>query len=257
MSPFDFSAAIVRAPAKSAVNGLRAGGGPDPDLDALSAEHQAYVAALEAAGLDVTALPALEDFPDSMFVEDPALVFAEGAILLRPGAPSRAAEAQALEPELRKRFERVLAIGDGAADGGDVLVTPETVFIGCSGRTDAAGAEELARLLGEFGRTARIVATPPATLHLKSDSALLDEETILATPGLAASGAFDGFRVLATPEGEEAGANLVRVKDRVLVGAAFERTIDLIAAHGLTPVALATEAIARIDAGLSCMSLRW
>ena len=102
----------------------------NPTYEGICAEHDAYVAALRSAGVDVTVLPALEDFPDSMFVEDPALVFTEGAILLRPGAPSRAAEAGELAPTLRGLFDEVLDLPSGHADGGDVLVTPKGVFIG-------------------------------------------------------------------------------------------------------------------------------
>ena len=257
MSIWDFTNAIVRKPGDSAVDGLRAGGGPAPSLDGIRAEHHAYVESLESLGIAVEILPPLGEFPDSMFVEDAALVFPDAAILLRPGAPSRADEAALIEPVLSRRFERVLVLDDGHVDGGDVLVTPDAVFIGCSARTDVEGARRLAVLLGEIGLEARIVATPPGTLHLKSDCALIDEETILATPALAASGIFEGFRVLTTPEGEEAGANLVRIGRSVLVGAAYPKTIDLIDARGLTPVPLDTGEIARIDAGLSCMSLRW
>ncbi|HMJ93766.1 MAG TPA: arginine deiminase family protein [Allosphingosinicella sp.] len=257
MGFFDFTDAIVRLPADSAVDGLRAGNGPAPSLDGIRAEHDSYVEALRRIGLDVDILPPLDRHPDSMFVEDPALVFPEGAILLRPGAPSRRDEAALLEPVLRQRFEALLALDEGSADGGDVLVTPARVYIGCSNRTDEAGARALARSLGKIGRDTRIVATPPGTLHLKSDSALLGEDAVLATPALAASGAFEGFEILITPEGEESGANLVRIGRSVLVGAAFRRTIDLIAGRGLTPVPLDTTEIAKVDAGLSCMSLRW
>jgi dimethylargininase len=257
MSIWDFTSAIVRRPADSAVNGLSAGDGPVPSIAGLRAEHEAYVAALKEMGLAVEILDPLEEHPDSMFVEDPALVFPEGAIVLRPGAPSRSDEGLLLEPVLRRRFETLLILDEGSADGGDVLVTPERVYVGRSNRTDQAGARALSRLLAKLGREALIVATPPGTLHLKSDSALIDDETILATPALAASGTFQGFAVLITPEGEESGANLVRIGDSVLVGAAFPRTIDLIAARGLTPIPLDTNEIARIDAGLSCMSLRY
>jgi dimethylargininase len=257
MRIFEFDSAIVRTPGESAVDGLRAGGGPAPSLSALRVEHDLYVRALGEAGVEVEILPALEEFPDSMFVEDPALVFPEGAILLRPGAPSRAGEGAMLEAALRRRFERVTMLTEGTADGGDVLVTPQAVYIGLSGRTDAAGARALAAELTRLGRDARIVATPPGTLHLKSAAALLDEETIVATPALAASGMFADFRVLETPEGEEGGANLVRVNDRVLAGAFYPGTIDLIRAHGLEVVPLPVAGIAALDAGLSCMSLRW
>jgi dimethylargininase len=257
MSIWDFRSAIVRLPSDSAVNGLCAGGGPAPSLEGLRAEHRAYVTALRETGLEVEALPPLERHPDSMFVEDPALVFPEGAIVLRPGAPSRRDEGRLLEPILRQRFETVLTLDRGSADGGDVLVTSERVYIGRSNRTDEEGAWALVQLLAELGREASIVDTPPGTLHLKSDSALLDEKTILAAPGLADARTFEGFEMLVTPEGEERGANLVRIGGSVLVGAAYPRTIDLIAARGLTPVPLETTEIARIDAGLSCMSLRY
>ncbi|HEY5722031.1 MAG TPA: arginine deiminase family protein [Allosphingosinicella sp.] len=257
MSIWDFTSAIVRRPADSAIHGLRAGDGPAPSIAGLRAEHEAYVAALKEIGLAVEILPPLEEHPDSMFVEDPALVFPEGAIVLRPGAPTRRDEGALLEPVLRRKFETVLTLDEGSADGGDVLVTRERVYIGRSNRTDEAGARALAGLLAELGREAVIVATPPGTLHLKSDSALIDEEVILATPALAASGTFEGFEVLITPEGEESGANLVRVGDSVLLGAHWPKTADLIAARGLAPVPLPTGEIARLDAGLSCMSLRW
>jgi dimethylargininase len=192
-----------------------------------------------------------------MFVEDPALVFAEGAILLRPGAPRRRGETAMLEPVLRRRFQRVLVLDEGHVDGGDVLVTPDIVFIGRSERTDEAGAGRLAVLLGELGRAVRIVETPPGTLHLKSDCALIEEDTILATPALAASGMFERFRVLTTPEGEARGANVLRIGDSVLIGVSWPHTRDLIDARNLSVRILPTLEIAKLDAGLSCMSLRW
>jgi dimethylargininase len=257
MTIYDYDRAIVRSPCPRAVDGLRADDGPSPSLSGLCAEHEAYVRALEEAGLEVETLPALEDFPDSMFVEDPALVFPEGAILLRSCAPSRAGEAGLLEETLRRRFDQVARLDEGHADGGDVLATPDIVYIGLSARTDETGARSLARLLAGFGRKARIVETPSGTLHLKSSSSLLDAETIIAGPSLAASRIFDGLRVLEVPGEEEVAANLIRVNDRVLAGAGYPRTLDLIAAHGVEIVPLPVSEIAKLDAGLSCMSLRW
>jgi dimethylargininase len=257
MRPFDFTRAIVRAPGASVVRGLRAGGQDDPTHEGVLAEHVAYAAALEAAGVAVDRLPALEDFPDSVFVEDPALVFCEGAILLRPGAPSRIGEADTLAPILADRFDRLLRVEQGHADGGDILVTPGMVHIGLSARTDRAGAGELAGLLAALGHASRIVQPPAGTLHLKTGCTLIDEETILATRAVASSMLFADFRMLIVPEGEEAAANALRVNQVVLAGAGFPRTIDLLDRHGLAVVPLATAEIGRIDAGLSCMSLRW
>ncbi|WP_088311580.1 dimethylarginine dimethylaminohydrolase family protein [Novosphingobium sp. B 225] len=254
---FDFTDAIVRRPGASVVKGLRAGGGADPTLDGVLAEHAGYVAALRSAGLAVQELDPLEDFPDAIFVEDPALVFPEGAVLLRPGAPSREAEGQFLRDVLAARFPVLLEQREGYADGGDVLVMPDFAYIGLSARTDRAGAEALAGLLAELGYSAKVAETPPEVLHLKTASSLIDEETVLATAPLAASGIFAGYRVLVVPEGEDGGANVLRVRDTILVGAGYPRLIELLDGYGARVAALPNAEIAKIDAGFTCMSLRW
>ena len=256
-SAYQFNRAIVRAPAQSVVHGLRAGAGEDPDFDGVKAEHAAYVSALRAAGVEVTELPALDAFPDSLFVEDPALVFSEGAIVLRASAPSRAGESAELAPALADHFENVLTLADGFADGGDILTTASEVLIGLSSRTNPAGAEALSTLLKSFDRASRIVETPPDILHFKSDCGLIDDETVLVTARLAATGAFEGLRILITPKGEEGAANALRVNDVLLLGARFPRTAEMLDRHGVTVVPLSITEIAKIDAGLSCMSLRW
>jgi dimethylargininase len=255
---YAFDNAIVREPARSVTGGLRAVDRGAPSYDGVVAEHRAYVAALEEAGVAVEALAPLEAFPDALFVEDPALVFSEGAIVLRPGAAARIGEAAEIAPALKRRFDRVLTLeGPGFADGGDVLMLPGTVMIGLSARTDRTGAEELVRHLSALGRSAAIATTPEGVLHFKSDCSLLDEETMLSTARLAASGVFKGMRVLMTPEGEEAAANALRVNDRVFVGAGYPQTADMLEDAGYEVVRLQTGEIAKIDAGLSCMSLRW
>lgn len=257
MRVFDFDSAIARTPCAKVVDGLRAGPQAPPTHEAMLAVHRAYVAALEAAGVAVELLPPLEAFPDSVFVEDPAFVLPEGAILLRPGAPSRSGEAAEIAPVLERRFERVLRLDEGHVDGGDVLILPDEILIGLSERTDRAGAERFAALLGELGRSARIVATPEGTLHLKTASSLLDEETVLATRALAEAGIFGRMEVVVVPEGEELGANALRVNDSLLIDDGFPGTTDLLARRGYNLVPLDAAEIRKIDAGLTCMSLRW
>lgn len=252
-----FDNAIVRRPAPSVVDGLRAEDRGSPTYDGVLSEHAAYIAALEAAGVAVQVLDPLADFPDSIFVEDPAVVFTEGAVLLHPGAVSRAGEREFIAPVLKERFSKVLTIAEGFADGGDILTLSDKVMIGLSARTDLTGAQALAKCLTELGRPSQIVATPEGVLHFKTDCSLLDDETILSTDRLAASGVFKGKKVLLTPPGEEAAANALRVNDVVLVGAGFPATRALLEKNGYQVVALQTGEIGKIDAGLSCMSLRW
>lgn len=251
---FDFDRAIVRKPDESVVEGLRTG--PEAPLhDRVMAEHRAYVAALGEAGLELEILPALPGHPDSVFVEDPAFVLAEGAILLRPGAPSRFAEAAALAPALHRHFNHVAEVDQGFVDGGDILVLPAEILVGLSSRTDQEGARRFGELVRDLGRRARIVEPPPGLLHLKTGCALVDEGTILAAPALAPL--FPDYEVLTSPEGEGAAANLIRVNDRILMASGFPRTAAMLAERGLEVIETPASEIAKIDAGLSCMSLRW
>jgi dimethylargininase len=254
MRVFDFDRAIVREPAETVIRGLRTGSEP-PAYDRVLAEHRAYSTALEAAGIDVEILPALPDHPDSVFVEDPAFVLPEGAILLRPGAPSRFAEAASLAPALHRHFAHVAEVGEGFVDGGDILILPDEILVGLSARTDRAGAGRFCDLARDLGRSARIVEPPTGLLHLKTGCALVDERTLIVVPAMARL--FPGYEVLITPKGEEHSANLIRVNDRILMGDGFAQTAALLSERGLDVVETAASEIAKIDAGLSCMSLRW
>ncbi|GEC31352.1 hypothetical protein EFR01_15230 [Sinorhizobium fredii] len=136
---YHFNSIIVREPSRSVVDGLRAEDRGSPTYEGVKAEHDAYLTAMREAGVKATVLPPLEGFPDSIFVEDPALVFTEGAIVLRPGAATRVQETEEIAPTLREMFETVIDLPAGYADGGDVLTTRESVMIGLSARTDRAG----------------------------------------------------------------------------------------------------------------------
>lgn len=253
-----FNRAIVRRPAPSVTHGLRADDVGNPDFEGIVAEHETYIAALKSAGVEVSVLPSLSEFPDAIFVEDPALVFTQGAIALRSGAPTRAGEIAAMMPVLQDSFDTVLTLPKGGhVEGGDVLVTPGAVMIGLSARTDEVGARALVSRLEILGISGRIVRTPPDVLHFKTDCSLLSEDTVLCTKRLAASGVFDHLNVVLVPEGEEAAANALRVNDVVMVGSQFPKTLETLTQNDYEIVPLDTRQIGMIDAGLSCMSLRW
>ncbi|AHM05535.1 NG,NG-dimethylarginine dimethylaminohydrolase 1 [Roseibacterium elongatum DSM 19469] len=252
-----FTHALCRAPAASVTEGLRAVDQGDPDPMAFAREHAAYVTALRATGATVTVLPALEHFPDSVFIEDPALVLNGVAIMLRPGAPSRAGEAAALRPDLVRHCAGVIDLPEGAVDGGDILCSDTEAMVGLSARTDRAGIAALRPLVEDLGYRLRLVETPPEILHFKTESSLLDPETILATPRLAATGCFDGYRVIETAEGEAAAANAIRFNAPVLLSAGFPHTAERLTHAGYEVVELATTQAALVDGGLSCMSLRY
>ena len=257
MRVFDFTDAIARLPGRSVVRGILKEPEVVPDFDRVLAEHTAYVEALRSAGLNVEILPPLEAFPDSVFVEDPALVYSNGAVLLRPGTPTRLGESDEMRAVLQRRFPTVLELSaDGYADGGDVSTARDGVFIGLSRRTNRQGAEALSGLLRRLDLKADIVETPPGSLHLKSAVSVLDEETFLASAAIAESGIFRRYRMLVSP-GEEPSAHALRVNDTVFVPAHFPRTADLLAKLRYAVKPLEVAEIRKLDAGLPCMSLRW
>ena len=254
---FEFDRALVRRPGQSVIHGLSSQPGPRPLFSAVAREHAGYIQALRACGVAVDILPPLEDYPDSVFVEDPAVVFGDAAIVLRPGAETRLGEVTDMERVLTERFANVLRLKEGFADGGDMLLMPDGMLIGLSRRTNPAGAAELSGLLHQLGIPSRTVNTPADTLHLKSDCSLIDERVILCTAALERSGLFSGYGTVVVPDSEKRAANSLRVNDAVLVGEEFPRTIDLLQRSGYTVKALPVTAIGKLDAGLSCMSLRW
>ncbi len=225
----------------------------------MQAHHADYIAALRGTGATVIELAALDAFPDSVFVEDTALCLPEGAVIMRPGAPSRLGEAAAMAPHLRALYGTVLDVTgtDSFIEGGDILVTGHEILVGRSARTNAAGIAELARLVAPWGHVLREVHTPPGVLHFKTDCALLDATTILATDRLAASGCFAGYKVIPTAPGEEAAANAIRFNGLVLMAAGFPGTRANIEGAGFTVVEIGNSECARLDGGMSCLSLRF
>lgn len=254
---YTFTHALTRRPGASVVDGLRAVDRGAPDPRRFAADHQRYVEVLRQAGAKVEVLEPLEACPDAVFVEDTALCLPHGAVLLRPGAPSRRDEVEAIRPALARRFGGVTTLpGAGFVDGGDILTTERELLVGASARTDAEGIAGLRAAVEPWGYRVRAVSTPPGVLHLKTDCALLDAETILSTPRLAASGCFDGYRVLLTPDGEEAAANVIRFNDVVVAPAGSPRVADLLTRAGYVVVPVGNTEAAKVDGGMSCLSLR-
>jgi dimethylargininase len=255
---FRFTHAITRKPGRSIVGGLRAVDTGAPDLALMLDHHAAYVAALKTTGATVVELDAAESFPDSVFVEDTALCLPEGAVIMRPGAPSRLGEAAEMAPHLQSLYGKVLEIkGPGHIEGGDILVTEREILVGRSARTDADGIAELTKLVAVWDYKVREVFTPPGVLHFKTDCSLLDGDTILSTERLAASGCFEGYRVIHTAQGEEAAANSIRFNDIVIMPSGFPGTRNAILAAGFTVREIGNSECAKLDGGMSCLSLRF
>ena len=255
---FRFTHAIARRPSRSVAQGLRAVDTGAPDLALMEAHHADYVAVLRSTGAQVDVLDADPAYPDGLFVEDTALCLPDVAVLMRPGAPSRLGEVAGMAPHLEALYGAVERIdARGFIEGGDILVTGAEVLVGRSARTDAAGVAALRAILEPRGHVVREVETPPGVLHFKTDCSLLDATTVLATERLAASGCFAGMRVVHTADGEDAAANAIRFNDIVVMAAGFPRTRERLEAAGFAVREVGNSECAKLDGGMSCLSLRF
>ena len=254
---YQFTRAIVRKPAPSVVEGLRAIDTGVPDYALMCLHHDQYIGALRSAGAEVIELEPLSAYPDACFVEDTAICLPEGVVLMRPGAPSRAGEVSEIFPALHSLVDVVLSIDSGYIEGGDILICSDEILVGRSERTDSAGILALRQLLAGWGYSVREVDTPADVLHFKTDCSLLDESTILSTARLAATGCFSGYKVIETACGEEEAANTIRFNDAVIMPSGFPETAARLRSAGYQVQEVGNSECAKIDGGMSCLSLRF
>ena len=185
------------------------------DVEVARAQHRAYEQALAAAGYRIERLEADAAMPDSVFVEDMAIVFDELAILTRPGAESRRREMPAIAAALAAYRPLQEIQPPGTVDGGDVLVAGRRVFVGRSTRTNDAAIAQMRRILAPLGYT--VVETEVREcLHLKSAVTALDDDRLLVNPAWIDAAAFDGFTLVEVAPEEPSAANVLRLADRII-----------------------------------------
>lgn len=255
-----FTRAIVRPPAANFADGLTRVDLGTPSHALALAQHAAYCRALTACGLELLVLPTDPVHPDGCFVEDTAVLLAEGAMLTRPGAESRLAEVEGVRAPLAGVYPALACItAPGTLDGGDICEAGRVVFIGLSPRTNAEGAAQLAHWLRGLGYEPRIVSIHgiDSILHLKSGLSWLGEGRLLVIDALAARPEFADFSRVRVDDDEAYAANAVRVNDHVLIASGFVRVEARLRALGYSPMPLAMSEFEKMDGGLSCLSLRF
>ena len=217
-------------------------------------EHNAYERALERRGCRVERLPDAPDLPDSVFVEDAAIVFETLAVIARPGAVSRRGEVPAVAEALGRHRRLAFIESPATLDGGDVLVTPRGVFVGITARTNEEGVRQLAGILAAAGLPVTSVAVRDC-LHLKTAVTLADADLLLMNPACVDANPFAGFRILHVDPLEPAAANVVRIGDRVLCAAEYPRTQARLESAGVSTMSVPAGELAKAEGGLTCCSL--
>jgi dimethylargininase len=224
------------------------------DVGLASRQHEEYEEALRQAGCAVVRIRPEPELPDSVFVEDTAVVFDEVGVVTRPGAESRRAETSSTGQALSAFRPLAHIIAPGTLDGGDVLVAGRRVFVGLGGRSNEEGIRQLQAVLVEFGYRVVAVATS-GCLHLKSAVTLVSDALVLVNPAWVDPRVFTPLEPLPIDPGEPFAGNALWVGSQVLHGAAHPRTRERLERRGLavTPVDLGE--LAKAEGALTCCSL--
>jgi len=247
--------AITRAPSPSLADCKLTFLPREPiDLAKARAQHHAYEQLLADLGVRLIRLPAEPQLPDAMFVEDPALVLDELAVIFPLGASSRRPEAPSLAAALRPFRELQYVTLPGTVEGGDILRVGRQLFVGLTARSNADGIAQLARITAPYGYN--VVGVPvTGCLHLKSAVTALDASTLLGNRAWFDSSVFSGFAWVDVDPGESHAGNVLTLAGAVIFPTAFPRTRERIEAHGFRVTTLDISELQKAEAALTCSSL--
>ena len=228
----------------------------DPiDVARAEAQHAAYEAALRTLGCEVRRVEPAPDHPDSVFIEDTAVVLDEVAVITRPGAESRRGETAAVVRALAPLRPLAHIVAPGCVDGGDVLVVGTGILIGRTGRTNDEGIAQFRAAVAPHGYTVRAVDVT-GCLHLKTAVTALDDRTVLYNPAWVSLEALGPFEGIPVDPSEPMGANVVRLSDGALLyGASYPRTRARLEARGFRVATVDASELAKAEGAVTCCSL--
>ena len=252
-----FTQAIVKTPCKNLVKGLTTADLGLPNYSLALSQHQKYIKALKECGLKVTILEADENYPDSAFVEDTALLTPYCAVITNPGAHTRRGEVNEMKEVVTRFYSDVeYIIEPGTLEAGDVMMVNKHFYIGLSNRTNKHGAEQLIDILKKYGMTGSTV-TLKNVLHLKSGVSYLENDILLVAGEFLTNAEFQKYNVVKIDDDESYAANSLWINDKILVPKGFPKTKKKIEKLGYKTIEVDVTEFQKLDGGLSCLSLRF
>ena len=255
-----FKNVIVKTPCKNVCEGIT--GAPElgkPIYEKALLQHSAYIEALKGCGVKVTLLEADDEYPDSCFVEDVAVVTENCAVITTPGAASRNGETKGIIPVISNFYESGVIEyikAPATLEGGDVMMAGDTFYVGKSARTNEEGIGQFTDILSKYGY--KVIPVPlERVLHLKTGVNYIENNTLLVCGEFIDKKVFSDYKKIIIPESESYAANCIWVNSKVLVPAGYPITAKLIEQAGYEVVLVDTSEFRKIDGGLSCLSLRF
>ena len=221
------------------------------DVTLAQLQHREYTRLLERLGYTVVRLPADERYPDSVFVEDIAVVFDEVAVITRPGAPSRRGETRAIADALDPYRRLVHVEAPATLDGGDVLVLGDRIFVGLSSRTNEAAIGQLRY----FTRREVVPVPVHGCLHLKTAITRVADDALLVHRDWIDVAPFDGWTLIDIDPGEPFAANALLLGGSVVMHEGFPRTRRILEQRGIDVRPVDVSELAKAEGGVTCCSI--
>jgi dimethylargininase len=250
-----FETVLVRPPANAYVKCVSTNPARTSiDVGLAKEQHRQYVSILRESGLHVIELSALEGFPDSVFMQDPALLGSRRSLIGRFGEGNRRGEEKALREDLSDRRLDVGAVcfieRPGTLEGGDVLITEHGLFVGESQRTNGTGIKQLSVCLDHL----KVKTVKTGLLHLLCGCSYLSQRTMIIAPDLVSPKSFPGFRFITIPFEEAYAADALYIGEgRVIIPSGFSKTVMKLRDAGYKPVEVDVSEFRKGDGGVTCL----
>lgn len=252
-----FKNVIVRKPGKSLIDGIGPGTFGEVNYENALKQHEAYVEALKKTGVNVTVVESLEEYPDSCFVEDAAVLTNKCAIICNPGAKSRNGEQESIHKTLKAFYDNIEEVKfPGTIEGGDVMMVGDHFYVGISARTNEEGAKQFIEFLEKYDLGGTAVPLNEM-LHLKTGLAYLENNNLLIAGEFIENPIFKDFNKIIIPEDEGYAANCIWMNDYVLVPKGYPKVKKIIEDLNYEVIEVDTSEYKKLDGGLSCLSLRF
>ena len=260
---FDKKNIIVRPPSKSFSNALTTSqftNGEKPDYNLAIKQHNKYINTFKELGLNVIILEPEEEYPDSCFVEDQALIIDNNVFFPIPGAPSRIGEQKKIVQTLSPHMKSIHWCKEpGRIDGGDVVRVGDIFYIGLSSRSDKNGVTQFQEFLTKLGYESYIIKVPDFSLHLTTLCSSPNPNLLLIPEGshddLIFTNLPQSVEIITIPDIETYGCNTIGINGKVIISEGYPSVKQVLIERGLEIIELPMSEFRAVDGSLTCLSL--
>jgi dimethylargininase len=221
------------------------------NLELAKEQHKEYCRILKELGLEIIELPIRDDYPDSCFVEDNAVVHGNKALITRMGVESRRGEEDDVEVALKEYVNTKRAVAPATIEGGDIIHLPSQLICGVTQRTNLQGAKQLE----EWMDIPVNVVENPNIMHLKSYMKYLGKNTMITTVEYENHPLLQKLNLLLVPKEEYYSVNCLAVKDTVIMSDKFKFARNIVKDAGFEVITLNMSEFEKCQASLTCLSI--